>query len=107
MEDELHDYRKWIMYIFYPIFATGTSVVAVTIIQSGILLIQFTDYQDTPYAPISIAFFVGFGFNRFVNKLNIVSKDMFQTNNKKMDTVEKAIDEVEESSGLNSSPHNK
>ncbi|MEH7748763.1 hypothetical protein V7659_27665 [Neobacillus drentensis] len=112
MEDELHDYRKWIMYIFYPIFATGTAVVAVTIIQSGILLIQFTDYQDTPYAPISIAFFVGFGFNRFVNKLNTVSKDIFQTNNKKMDTVEEASNEIEESSGeqtesLNSSPQNK
>ncbi|MEH7085663.1 hypothetical protein V7139_23405, partial [Neobacillus drentensis] len=82
------------------------------IIQSGILLIQFTDYQDTPYAPISIAFFVGFGFNRFVNKLNTVSKDIFQTNNKKMDTAEEASDEIEESSGeqtgsLNSSPHNK
>lgn len=110
MEDELNDYRKWIMYIFYPIFATGTAVVAVTIIQSGILLIQFTDYQDTPYAPISIAFFVGFGFNRFVNKLNTVSKDIFQTNNKKMDTVEKASVEIEESSGeqmesLNNSTH--
>ncbi len=78
MEGELTDYRKWIMYIFYPIFATGTAVVAVTLIQSGILLIEFTDYDDTPYAPISIAFFVGFGFNRFVNKLNTVSKNLFK-----------------------------
>jgi len=83
MEDDLHDYRRWIMYIFYPIFATGTAVVAVTLIQSGILLIQFTDYQDTPFAPISIAFFVGFGFNRFVKKLNNVSKDIFDTKQKK------------------------
>ncbi|PLS01891.1 hypothetical protein [Neobacillus cucumis] len=83
MEDELHDYRKWIMYIFYPIFATGTAVVAVTLIQSGILLIQFTDYQDTPFAPIGIAFFVGFGFNRFVKKLNNVSKDIFETKKSK------------------------
>ncbi|ULT55101.1 hypothetical protein L1999_18435 [Neobacillus drentensis] len=96
MDDELHDYRKWIMYIFYPIFATGTAVVAVTIIQSGILLIQFTDYQDTPYAPISIAFFVGFGFNRFVKKLNTVSKDIFQTNRKKSNGDEETIDEPEE-----------
>jgi hypothetical protein len=83
MKDELDDYREWIMYIFYPIFATGTAVVAVTLIQSGILLIEFTDYEDTPYAQISIAFFVGFGFNRFLNKLNAVSKNLFQTNNNK------------------------
>ncbi|MCM3571102.1 hypothetical protein [Neobacillus mesonae] len=79
MDGELTDYRKWIMYIFFPIFATGTAVVAVMLIQSGILLIEFTDYGDTPYAPISIAFFVGFGFNRFVNKLNMVSKNLFKT----------------------------
>lgn len=78
MKGELTDYRKWIMYIFYPIFATGTSVVAVTLIQSGILLIQFIEYEDTPYAQISIAFFVGFGFNRFLNKLNAVSTKLFQ-----------------------------
>jgi len=78
MKGELTDYRKWIMYIFYPIFATGTAVVAVTLIQSGILLIQFIEYEDTPYAQISIAFFVGFGFNRFLNKLNAVSTKLFQ-----------------------------
>jgi hypothetical protein len=78
MKGELTDYRKWIMYIFYPIFATGTAVVAVTLIQSGILLIQFIEYHDTPYAQISIAFFVGFGFNRFLNKLNAVSTKLFQ-----------------------------
>lgn len=78
MKGELTDYRKWIMYIFYPIFATGTAVVAVTLIQSGILLIQFIEYEDTPYAQISIAFFVGFGFNRFLNKLNVVSTKLFQ-----------------------------
>jgi hypothetical protein len=80
MKDELNNYRQWIMYIFYPIFATGTAIVAVTIIQSGILLIEFVDFDDTPYAQISFAFFVGFGFNRFVNKLNALSKDMFKTN---------------------------
>ncbi|WP_045515825.1 hypothetical protein [Neobacillus niacini] len=80
MEDDLNDHRKWIMYIFYPIFATGTAIVAVTLIQSGILLIEFVDFDDTPYAQISLAFFVGFGFNRFVNKLNAVSKDIFKTN---------------------------
>jgi len=80
MEDRLNDYRQWIMYIFYPIFATGTAVVAVTLIQSGLLLIQFTNHNETPYAQISIAFFVGFGFNRFVKKLNDVSKDLFQSN---------------------------
>ncbi|MFK9094574.1 hypothetical protein [Bacillus salipaludis] len=88
MEGELQDYRKWIMYIFYPIFATGTGVVAVTLIQSGLFLIEFTDYKDTPYAPISIAFFVGFGFNRFVNQLNVISKNLFQANNKKMNSSE-------------------
>ena len=80
MEDDLNDHRKWIMYIFYPIFATGTAIVAVTLIQSGILLIEFVDFDDTPYAQISFAFFVGFGFNHFVNKLNAVSKDIFKTN---------------------------
>ncbi|OAS82773.1 MULTISPECIES: hypothetical protein [Metabacillus] len=80
MKGELKDYREWIMYIFYPIFATGTAVVAVTIIQSGIFSIEFTEYENTPYAHISIAFFVGFGFNRFLNKLNAVSKNIFKTN---------------------------
>jgi hypothetical protein len=73
------------MYIFYPIFASGTAVVAVSLIQSGILSIQFTDHKDTPYAQLSIAFFVGFGFNRFVNKLNAVSKNLFQTDQKQKD----------------------
>jgi hypothetical protein len=41
-------------------------------------MIQFIEYNDTPYAQISIAFFVGFGFNRFLNKLNVVSKKFFQ-----------------------------
>lgn len=81
MKDELTDYRTWIMYIFYPIFATGTAVVAVTLIQSGVFLIEFVEFDNAPYAEISFAFFVGFGFNRFVNKLNAVSKDMFKTNN--------------------------
>jgi hypothetical protein len=54
--------------------------VAVTLIQSGIFLIEFVDFEDTPYAQISFAFFVGFGFNRFVNKLNALSKDIFKTN---------------------------
>jgi hypothetical protein len=78
MKGELTDYRQWIMYIFYPIFATGTAIVAVTLIQSGILLIEFVDFKDTPYAQISFAFFVGFGFNRFLNKLNSVSKNIFE-----------------------------
>lgn len=86
MEDKLNDYRLWIMYIFYPIFATGTAVVAVSLIQSGILYIQFTEPKDTPYAQLSIAFFVGFGFNRFVNRLNAVSKNLFQTDNNKSNT---------------------
>jgi hypothetical protein len=86
MEDKLNDYRLWIMYIFYPIFATGTAVIAVSLIQSGILYIQFTEPKDTPYAQLSIAFFVGFGFNRFVNKLNAVSKNLFQTDNKTSNT---------------------
>lgn len=86
MEDKLNDYRLWIMYIFYPIFATGTAVVAVSLIQSGILYIQFTEPKDTPYAQLSIAFFVGFGFNRFVNKLNAVSKNLFQTDNNTSNT---------------------
>ncbi|WP_102346385.1 hypothetical protein [Bacillus sp. Marseille-P3661] len=82
IEDELTNYREWIMYIFYPIFATGTAIIAVTLIQSGILFIEFTDYKDAPYAQISIAFFVGFGFNRFLNKLNSVSKSLFKTDKK-------------------------
>lgn len=81
MKDELTDYRVWIMYIFYPIFATGTAVVAVTLIQSGILLVEFTDYEDAPYAQISIAFFVGFGFNQFLDKLRLISRNIFAPRN--------------------------
>jgi hypothetical protein len=85
MKGELNDYRHWMMYIFYPIFATGTAVVAVTLIQSGILLIEFVDFESTPFAQISFAFFVGFGFNRFLNKLNSLSKDFFRTKNNPLD----------------------
>ncbi|WP_449536523.1 hypothetical protein [Ferdinandcohnia sp. Marseille-Q9671] len=77
-KDELSNYRDWVMYIFYPIFATGTAVIAVTLVQSGILLIEFTNNVDGPYGQISLAFFVGFGFNRFLNKLNEVSKEVFE-----------------------------
>lgn len=83
MKDNLTNYRVWIMYIFYPIFATGTAVIAVTLIQSGILLIEFVDYDNAPYGQISLAFFVGFGFNRFLNKLNVVSQNMFKTDKEK------------------------
>jgi hypothetical protein len=81
MKGNLNDYRVWIMYIFYPIFATGTAVIAVTLIQSGVLFIEFTNHKDGPYAQIAIAFFVGFGFNRFIDKLNTVSKNMFDNKN--------------------------
>jgi hypothetical protein len=83
------------MYIFYPIFATGTAIVAVTLIQSGIFLIEFVDFEDTPYAQISFAFFVGFGFNRFVNKLNAVSKDIFKTNQQQTKDVESKMQQPE------------
>lgn len=72
------------MYIFYPIFSTGTAVIAVTLIQSGILFIEFIDYDGAPFAQISLAFLVGFGFNRFLNKLNSVSKNLFDANNTKV-----------------------
>jgi hypothetical protein len=94
MKDELTDYREWIMYIFYPIFATGTSVVAVTLIQSGVLLIEFVEFDDAPFAQISLAFFVGFGFNRFVRKLNEVSKNMFQTQNSRENSNGETISEI-------------
>ncbi|WP_226669836.1 hypothetical protein [Metabacillus litoralis] len=81
MKNELHDYREWMMYIFYPIFATGTAVVAVTLIQSGLFLIEFSDFKQAPFGQISLAFFVGFGFNRFLIKLNQVSKNIFKPNN--------------------------
>ncbi|MGD6831331.1 hypothetical protein ACQCT5_04175 [Sutcliffiella halmapala] len=81
MKDELQNQREWIMYIFYPLFATGTAVIAVTLIESGILFIEFTNHnEDHPYAEISIAFFIGFGFNRFLAKLNKVSENMFDGN---------------------------
>lgn len=95
MEGELNDYRHWVMYIFYPIFATGTAVIAVMLIQSGILLIEFVDYDDTPYAPVSIAFFVGFGFNRFLKKLNSISKDVFKTNNQENEASRPKKDELQ------------
>ncbi|MBM6616675.1 hypothetical protein [Bacillus suaedaesalsae] len=82
MKGELTDYRKWIMYVFYPIFATGTAVISVTLIQSGFLFIEFAEYDDGPLAQISIAFFVGFGFNRFLAKLSELSKNIFQSNKK-------------------------
>lgn len=77
MNDNLIDPRHWVMYIFFPLFATGTAVIAVTLIQSGILMIDFTDNIDGPFAQVSVAFFVGFGFNRFLNKLNEISTGMF------------------------------
>jgi len=77
MNDKLIDPRHWVMYIFFPLFATGTAVIAVTLIQSGILMIDFTDNIDGPFAQVSVAFFVGFGFNRFLNKLNEISSGMF------------------------------
>ncbi|TXC78746.1 hypothetical protein FS935_22465 [Metabacillus litoralis] len=83
MKGELLDYREWIMYIFYPIFATGTAVVSVTLIQSGLFLIEFTNFENAPYGQISLAFFVGFGFNRFLTKLNSVSKNLFQDTTRK------------------------
>ncbi len=77
MNDEIIDPRHWVMYIFFPLFATGTAVIAVNLIQSGILMIDFADNLKGPYAQVSVAFFVGFGFNRFLNKLNEMSSGFF------------------------------
>lgn len=85
MKGELTDYRKWIMYIFYPIFATGTSAIAVTLIESGILLIEFSDNQGKPFAEIGIGFLIGFSFNRFLDKLNSLSQNIFRSKNKTPD----------------------
>ncbi|MFC4321519.1 hypothetical protein [Litchfieldia salsa] len=80
MNDDFDNPREWIMYIFYPIFATGTAIIAVSLIQSGILIFEFASTRDAPFGQISIAFFVGFGFNRFLDKLNSVSKTIFKAN---------------------------
>ena len=82
IKDELLNYRVWIMYIFHSIFATGTATVAVMIIDTGILSIQFTEYENPPLCTDQSSLFVGFGFTRFVNKLNKISKGMFDTNKK-------------------------
>lgn len=95
MENELNNYRDWIRYIFYPLFATGTAIIAVTIIQSGILMIDFTDNVDDPYAQVCIAFFVGFGFNRFLNKLNEISTNIFETKNQQKTIQKSDIDTKE------------
>lgn len=101
MKGELTDYRKWIMYIFYPIFATGTSVIAVTLIQSGFLFVEFVEYDGAPLAQISIAFFVGFGFNRFLKKLNEISKNLFQSNKGEKTEIEEKKDNEDNSEQLN------
>ncbi|KAA0549856.1 hypothetical protein FZW96_00450 [Bacillus sp. BGMRC 2118] len=97
MNGELTDYRQWIMYVFYPIFATGTAVIAVTLIQSGFLFIEFAEFDGGPLAQISIAFFIGFGFNRFLSKLSQLSKDIFQSEKGKNNANEGRIENEDNS----------
>ncbi|PEJ46693.1 MULTISPECIES: hypothetical protein [unclassified Bacillus (in: firmicutes)] len=81
MANKLTDPREWIMYVFYPIFATGTAVMTITLINSGLLAIDFTKNPNSVYAQISISFIVGFGFKKFIKKLDSIVKQRFSSNN--------------------------
>ncbi|PGS49303.1 hypothetical protein [Bacillus sp. AFS041924] len=80
MANKLTNSKEWIMYVFYPIFATGTAVMTINLINSGLLSINFTKNPNSVYAQISISFIVGFGFHKVMKKLDEIVKQRFGSN---------------------------
>ncbi|CAG7653529.1 hypothetical protein ACFQI7_31615 [Paenibacillus allorhizosphaerae] len=82
----LHEYyddpmtERWLMwYLLRPIKCGGAAVIMIILFQSGILLLQTNDSMG---AKIGIAFLVGFGYGKVLDKLRSLTETLFNGNGK-------------------------
>ncbi|MED4400113.1 hypothetical protein [Metabacillus fastidiosus] len=68
---------EWVKYIFYPVLASGTAVVTVVLIDSGILFIEFVEGDETFSAQAGTAFLVGFGFTKIITLYKRLTSKLF------------------------------
>lgn len=83
----LHEYydepmtERWLLwYLLRPIKCAGAAIITIILFQSGVLLLKT---GDTLQAKISIAFLVGFGYGKVLDKLRSLTETLFNGSNGK------------------------
>ncbi|ALS25276.1 MULTISPECIES: hypothetical protein [Paenibacillus] len=77
--DQISD--RWILwYLLRPIKCAGAAVMTIVLFQSGIMLLQTGTSME---AKIGIAFLVGFGYGKLMDKLKVLTETLFNGNNEK------------------------
>ncbi|WP_261381481.1 hypothetical protein [Paenibacillus cremeus] len=72
--------ERWVVwYLLRPIKCAGVAVVTIILFHSGIMLLQTA---DTPEAKMGIAFLVGFGYGKVLDKLRALTETLFNGNGK-------------------------
>ncbi|WP_281884444.1 hypothetical protein [Paenibacillus sp. YYML68] len=67
--------KRWVLYyLLRPITCAGAAVMTIILFQSGILLLQT---GSTVQAKIGIAFLVGFGYGKVMEKLKTMTEVLF------------------------------
>lgn len=71
-------------YFMRPYLCGGTAMMTIILFDSGILLLQVDDSMS---ARTGLAFLVGFGYGKFMEKLTHLAEALFNGNGKDSDTV--------------------
>lgn len=70
---------RWVLwYLMRPIKCAGAAVMTVVLFESGIMLLQPTNSLE---AKIGIAFLVGFGYGKVMDKLKALTETLFNGKN--------------------------
>lgn len=69
--------EKWMLwYLLRPILCAGTAVMTIILFESGIMLLEA---KDSVIAKIGIAFLVGFGYGKVMDKLKVLTETLFNS----------------------------
>ncbi|MCR8636890.1 hypothetical protein [Paenibacillus radicis (ex Xue et al. 2023)] len=67
--------ERWVLwYILRPILCAGTAVMTIILFESGIMLLEA---KESVIAKIGIAFLVGFGYGKVMDKLKTLTETLF------------------------------
>lgn len=67
--------ERWVLwYLLRPVKCAGAAVMTIILFQSGVLLLQT---GDSVMARIAIAFLVGFGYGKVMDKLKALAETLF------------------------------
>ncbi|MCZ8524042.1 MULTISPECIES: hypothetical protein [Paenibacillus] len=72
--------RWYVWYLLRPINCAGAAVMTIVLFNSGIMLLQT---GDTIEARIGIAFLVGFGYGKLMDKLRMLTEALFNGGSRK------------------------